>query len=153
MEIFVRKSRRLTICERNSSRDSATTEIQRTSRRAYPNKMRRSQSCANWPELLACLLTAGRASWLLGRASTSSTRTRSPAVWIGDRREAGHRAVDPDLAQLPCAVRHNEQHDSLLPRPRVHCIRMSSFLSTTSLSLSQSLAACCYREELRASTV
>ena len=53
------------------------------------------------------------------------------------RREAGGRAVDPDLAQLPCAVRHNEQHDSLLPRPRVHC--MSSFLSTTSLSLSFSL--------------
>ena len=53
------------------------------------------------------------------------------------RREAGRRAVDPDLAQLPCVVRHNEQHDSLLPRPRVHC--MSSFLSTTSLSLSLSL--------------
>ena len=55
------------------------------------------------------------------------------------RREAGGRAVDPDLAQLPCAVRHNAQHDSLLPRPRVHC--MSSFLSTTSLSLSLALGS------------
>ena len=39
--------RRLTICERNSSRDSAPTGIQPTSRRAYSNKIRRSQPCAN----------------------------------------------------------------------------------------------------------